>query len=212
MYGPFWVQGGGTEWATVRGMAAQFEFNSTGYAVLAWALGAEVGRAVSGAVLVGGVAWLGGRWWRRGGEIAAVPGAEVLAVVFLFSPVVNAWYLLAMLPWVAGTPRAWSVAALGAVGLAYVHGLNLPGGVMLGYVHPVWVRPVEVLIVAAGAILSWRCWIAASRRASQGRAGGRLPDEVGGEDEDVFLAGVAAFEGARVAEAVTDPIVVAPGE
>jgi hypothetical protein len=156
MYGPFWGRGGATEWATVRGMAALFEFNSTGYAVLAWALGAEAGRAVSGAALVVGVAGLGGRWWRRGGAIAAVPGAEVLAVVFLFSPVVNAWYLLALLPWAARTPRAWAVAALGAVGLAYVHGLNLPGGVMGGYVHPAWVRPAEVLIVAAGAGLSWR--------------------------------------------------------
>jgi alpha-1,6-mannosyltransferase len=139
-------------------MAGGFEFNSTGHALLARALGPESGRIAAGVALAGGLAGVFFWWIRRGGAAAgagaaAIPGAAAVGWWALWSPVFHPWYGLLALPFVAARPAGWSVGLLGAPVLSYLHGLTLPAG--LGgtgdFRHPWWVRPAEAWIVALGA-------------------------------------------------------------
>jgi hypothetical protein len=61
--------------------------------------------------------------------------------------VVNPWYLLWLLPFVALRPSAAGITALIAVSLAYAHGLNLGEESLGAYEHPAWVRPMEIIAV-----------------------------------------------------------------
>jgi hypothetical protein len=80
-------------------------------------------------------------------------GDWIFGVFFLLSPVVNPWYLLWMLPFVALFPTSAGVAALVVVSVAYAHGLHLPGSELGPYDHPTWVRVVEVVtIFVAGSL------------------------------------------------------------
>jgi hypothetical protein len=142
-----------TGWASASAMAGGFEFNSTGYAVLAWAFGDEAGRGAASVALAGGLFFVFFWWIRRGAAADSIPGVAVVGWWALWSPVFHPWYGLLALPFVALRPAGWSVGLLGAPVLSYLHGLTLPAG--LGgtgdFRHPWWVRPAEVLVVAAGA-------------------------------------------------------------
>lgn len=160
-------------------MAGCFEFNSTGYAVLAWALGDEAGRWVAGLMLAGGwlvgwafwVAfgrafgspneiekWTAGGGAERGGAGGAwsMPGAAVAAWWALWSPVFHPWYALMALPFLALRPTGWGVGLLAALPLSYAHGLALGAGFVGAtgdFRHPWWVRPLEAAGVALAAFV-----------------------------------------------------------
>lgn len=147
-YFPFWVQGSWADWQALAAFAGTWEFNSTIFGVLSIWTGASVARILCAAMFLtfyGLYAWK----WK-----AAVPrGDWIFGAFFLFSAVVNPWYLLWMLPFVALFPTAAGVAALAVVSVAYVHGLNLPGTMLGPYDHPWWVRVVEVIAVfVAGSL------------------------------------------------------------
>jgi hypothetical protein len=76
-----------------------------------------------------------------------------LSRLFLLSAVVNPWYLVGLAPFVALRPSAWGVAALAAVSLSYVHGLNINEPTLAPYAHPTWVRPTEAGLVLLGVAL-----------------------------------------------------------
>lgn len=148
LYFPFLVQGSWGDWSGLKAFAGNWEFNSTIFGVMSIWLGANAARIICSAlflILYGVYAW---RW--KGG----VPrGDWVFGAFFLLSAVVNPWYLLWMLPFVALFPTAAGVAALVIVSVAYVHGLNLAGTALGPYDHPWWVRVVEVVTVfVAGSL------------------------------------------------------------
>ena len=82
-------------------------------------------------------------------------------------PVVNAWYLLWLLPFAVIRPSAWAWTASVAVLLSYVTGLNLNDLQMDPFGHPFWVRPVEygVILLAMAYDVFRR-----ARRQTDGRA------------------------------------------
>lgn len=137
----------------VGAMAGTFEFNSTGYAALAWALGDGVARVAAGGLMLAG--WAGLAWaWRRQGDCAPIPGAAVVGWWALWSPVFHPWYALLALPFWALHPTGWMTGLLAAVPLSYLHGLGFGTGVG-DFRHPAWVRPVELAGVATGAVAAW---------------------------------------------------------
>ncbi|WP_221030767.1 glycosyltransferase 87 family protein [Actomonas aquatica] len=150
-YLPFWLQGSVGEWPAVRAMSQTFEYNSTGFAVLAGVMPDAVARRVAGLLAV--VAAMLFFWrWSRGDRAALPPGAAILGVALLLSPVVNPWYALWLLPWLALRPTGWGVGVLIAVPLAYTHGWGGTMGAGVDYTHPWWTRPLEVVVVIGGAV------------------------------------------------------------
>ena len=148
LYVPFWLQGSLADLAGLKTFASEWEFNSTLYGVIGIWAGAQAAKVICGAlflILYSLYAWE----WKDG-----IPrGDWIFAAFFLLSPVVNAWYLLWMLPFVALFPTSAGIAALVVVSVAYAHGLNLPGSELGPYDHPSWVRAVEVVtIFVAGSL------------------------------------------------------------
>jgi hypothetical protein len=143
-YLPLLARGSDVGWAATGTFLAGWEFNSLGFAVTSALLGAVAAMAAPWIA----VAWA---WWRTAG--ARFPRGDLVFGAFLFfAPVVNPWYLLWLLPFVARWPSPAGCAALAAVSLSYLHGLYWSPGVLRPYEHPWWVRPLEVGIVAAAAL------------------------------------------------------------
>ena len=129
----------------------RWEFNSTLFAVIANISGASAAKWICLFLFSIFYIYYAGRWHLNHTE--TIPrGDWVFGVFFLFSAVVNPWYLLWLLPFVAVFPSTPGVAALIVVTLSYVHGLNLPESGLRPYEHPLWVRWAEMVVLAAAGI------------------------------------------------------------
>ena len=139
-YGPFLLHGT-SDFAGLTVFAAEWEFNSFVYALLNSVLGSDVAKVLSPALflLTAGGLWKWKNDWFRPDVI--------VALVFVFSPVINAWYLVLLAPFVALRPSWWGIAAISAVFLSYVTGLNLGRQDIGQFDHPWWVRPAEAILV-----------------------------------------------------------------
>lgn len=156
VYLPFWSQG---SVGALHGTAAflqGWEFNSSGYALLVAVFGGFTAK-ILGTVLFGAF-YLSYLWRYRSNAHAAIPRGDWLyGVFFALSPVVNPWYLLWLLPFIALFPSCWGITALSAISLSYAHGLSLGDASLPPYGHPAWARPVEFGVIAlAGLYDVWR--------------------------------------------------------
>ena len=160
-YLPFWLQGSIGDFAGLARMAGDWEFNATIYAWLAQWSGAALSKVITLTTFT--VIWLAMFWrwmWScdEGAAGTACDGASQLRLLprgdvifgafFLLSPVVNPWYLLALLPFVVLRPSAWGIGALVVVTLSYVHGLNMSEPSLAAYEQPGWVPLSELGVVA----------------------------------------------------------------
>lgn len=152
IYLPFWLRGNTADLAGLRAMGGDWQFNATIFATIANASNGVVARVITLTAFAAIWLWLFICWQRN--TIASTPrGDLVLGVFFLLSAVVNPWYLVGLAPFVALRPSAWGVAALAAVSLSYVHGLNINEPTLAPYEHPTWVRPTEAGMVLLGVAL-----------------------------------------------------------
>ncbi|MDE0452952.1 MAG: glycosyltransferase family 87 protein [Gammaproteobacteria bacterium] len=150
LYAPFAVMGA-TGFESLLVFAREWEFNSALFGALAIPLSSTQAKVTLGVAC--GTFWI---WYcrrlRRDGS--AVPRGDWVYGVFLVAaPVINAWYLLWLLPFAAVYPSRWAWTASVAVLLSYVTGLNLGDYGMPAYGHPWWVRPLE--FGAIGLALLW---------------------------------------------------------
>jgi len=160
LYFPFLVQGSFGDWAALRQFVGSWEFNSTLYGVMAIWMGTTAAKVICAALFLIFYVLYSWKWLRLADPHSAprlceaLPrGDWVFGVFFLLSAVVNPWYLLWMLPFVAIFPTAAGITALVVISVAYAHGLNLPGSNLGPYDHPTWVRVVEVVtIFVAGSL------------------------------------------------------------
>jgi alpha-1,6-mannosyltransferase len=154
IYGPILASGSSAEWAGLHAMAGYFEFNSLGFALLARLFGSAAARLLW-LILFGLVAaLLFARWAWQKRSLHEAPMADVLLAFFLLAPVLNPWYLVWLVPFVAVAPTRRAVALLAVVPLSYATGLNLGDPTLATYAQPDWVRPVEFGIVFLATLSS----------------------------------------------------------
>ena len=157
-YLPFWLQGSAADFAGLRAMSGDWEFNSTVFAWLAHFSGSDAAKRItlSAFTLIWGMLlW---RWSRTQGPVNELPrGDWIFGFFFLLSAVVNPWYLLALLPFVALRPSLWGAGALAVVTLSYAHGLYASEPSLAPYQLPGWVRPLELGLVTV-LLLVGRRW------------------------------------------------------
>lgn len=153
IYLPFLLQRSDAGLTSLGAMATGWEFNAAGYSLLKLIVG-EWARLAGLALFALFYCGMLKRFWSQNGEHrpGETPLDLIYGVFFLFSPVINAWYLLWLFPFVMLKPRAWSLMALGAVSLSYSTGLNLGDGSLEEFEIPRWVRSLEfgLVILAAG--------------------------------------------------------------
>ena len=152
IYAPFLLMEGSAGLAAMLTFFKEWEFNSSLYALASLFLAPSIAKFLS-AVLFG-VFYIGYfiRWRSDKGAMQIVRGDWIFGMLMLCSAVVNPWYLLWLLPFVAIYPSAWGIAALAAVSLAYIHGGNLSHSGLDPYHHPWWVRPLEFGAIVAALI------------------------------------------------------------
>ena len=141
LYLPFVLQGA-TDLGTLVVFAREWEFNAALFAFLKPWMSNPAARATCGLALACGVAWYY-VVYRRSASATVPRGDWIYGGFLALWPVVNAWYLLWLLPFAAIRPSAWAWTASAAVLLSYVTGLNLNDLQMEPFGHPVWVRPLE---------------------------------------------------------------------
>lgn len=161
LYAPFALTGG-TDLDSLVVFAREWEFNSAAFGVLTTVLAPTHAKVVLAAAC--GVFWV---WvYRRQRQDGnSVPrGDWVYGVLLLAAPVINAWYLLWLLPFAAVYPSRWAWTASVAILLSYITGLNLNDYGLQAYGQPWWVRPIEFGAVA----LALLCDLWSRRNAARG--------------------------------------------
>ncbi len=141
-YLPFFISGG-TDLTSLLSFGGQWQFNAGVFALFAAALGAESARWLAAAVIAAAVLMLTLRQLRTAAT-APEPAAvlAVLALPLLLGPVVNAWYVVWLLPLAAlaggrVAPALVSAAALLGygtyfnLGLASVEDFRQPTGLLV---------------------------------------------------------------------------------
>ena len=147
LYGPFALLGG-TDLASLKVFARDWEFNSALYGLLATVLPRFEARLLLGFAFA--LIWCYCFWYTRRGAHGIPRGDWVFGALLALSPVINPWYLLWLLPFAAVFPSVWSWTASVAVLLSYVTGLNLQDYEMHPYAQPLWARWLQCGLVLAG--------------------------------------------------------------
>jgi hypothetical protein len=151
IYGPILASGSAAEWPGLHAMAGYFEFNSLGFSLLAACFGSSAARPLWLALFALIAAYLFMRWARLDGSLAKAPILNLFLVFLLLSPVLNPWYTIWLVPFIAITPTRPALALLLVVPLSYATGLNLGDPTLATYAQPDWVRPLEFGIVILAA-------------------------------------------------------------
>lgn len=135
--------GTGSDWSGFKVFIQEWEFNSGLYALIAFFVSAAVAKALCACIAVLAMLWI----MKDPHSIENPPWHRLFGILLLFSPVVNAWYLLWFLPLAVMHQDRWPWWASAAILLSYVTGQNLGDETLYAYAIPVWVRILEWGIV-----------------------------------------------------------------
>lgn len=146
-YLPF--SGGATDLVGLNVFARDWTFNSALHTPLAAWLGDAQARVV--AAVLATLIIVGLSWHAHSDQHAAYPLPPlhtVFGVLLLFSPVINPWYVLWLLPFAVGRGLCWPWVASAAVLLAYITPLNLGNEAGAAFAVPGWARALEWSVIA----------------------------------------------------------------
>ncbi|WP_461481669.1 hypothetical protein [Porticoccus sp.] len=155
LYVPFLLQHG-SDLAGLQVFAQRWQFNGSLYALVSHAFSIPVARWSLGLAFLCCYLLVFVRHCQK--PRWEIPrGDQLIGLFFLVSPVVNAWYLLWLLPFAAIYPQWWSWSASMAVLLSYLTGINFQNSlVKLPLLQlPLWVRLLEYGSVAAAGLAEW---------------------------------------------------------
>ena len=150
LYIPFIVQGSTAEWNGLRFFLNYWEFNSAFFAIFQLFLSPGTAKILGLSLFTLAFGFLFLKWIKK--ETTDPPLPILIGLFFLFSPVINPWYLVWLVPFVAIKPHCWSVTALGLVSLSYTTGINLGDSTLGDFNHPGWLRPLEFGAIALAII------------------------------------------------------------
>ncbi len=152
-YLPFLILSG-SDIPTLSQFAQNWRFNPLLYAVLEWLTGPFSGRLLAGiaiAVIAIGIYWHDAR---AGLNRPKIPPADyVLGALLLFSPVVNPWYLLWLLPFAVLRPSRMAWTATFLLPLSYWNATHWTGLAGSAFDIPVAVTLIEISVLMAAALL-----------------------------------------------------------
>ena len=141
-------------------MSNEWLFNAPIYLAMQSVLPFSVVKLTLLSLLAIGCIWYWGicmKHWPR----KVVRGDILFAALFLCVPVVNAWYLVWLLPFAVIYPSLWPWAASVTVLLAYASGINLPNSELGAYELAPSMVAIEYFLVVLAAIV--QRWLSHSR-------------------------------------------------
>jgi Glycosyl transferase family 2 len=147
----FLLQGRGAGFETTAAFAQLWHFNPLVYEALLQLFDWQVARQLA----FGCAAMVVLSLHARSRSFEEVPLTAVLGVILLFSPAINSWYLLWLLPFAVGRHQIWPFAATVALPFSYLTGLTLDDPALEPFeVHPL-ARLTEVTILVAAMVWDW---------------------------------------------------------
>jgi hypothetical protein len=149
-YLPFWIVGG-SDATGLATFSTSWRFNPLLFRGLDETLPAGWARPVAGIVMLLGLAALLRNWQRHQPE-RRPPLDLALAWLLLWSPVVNPWYWLWLLPLAALLGRTWLLVCTSISTLAYLNGAVLAHGA--AYAVPWPVTAAQLLVLLGGAAIA----------------------------------------------------------
>ena len=154
LYVPFLWQGG-TDMAGLLVFAREWNFNSSLYALLRQWLGPLPVKLLLGSCFIMVYAAL--LWQHQKASDWKIPRGDLVFGFFLLvSPVVNAWYLIWLLPFAVLFPALWSWTFSVTVLLSYTIGMNLNSTEVTFFEMPLWVVMLEYgAVIIAVCIDLW---------------------------------------------------------
>jgi alpha-1,6-mannosyltransferase len=166
-YMPTLLMWSSSAWAGLQALGEHWVFNPLLYRGLVAALGDGVARWIAAVTFALAwcalfVFWLGqlrARHTKNAIEKPVIPPVvPVIAVLLLWSPVVNPWYWLWVLP--LATLRfsavVWVAATVSLLAYVHVWEAAVTGTSLLTFAVPVWATVVQLLAISAVVVWTWR--------------------------------------------------------
>ncbi len=134
--------------------ANQWQFNAGPYAWFANGFGDRSARIICLLITVVIMFWI---QYKVRNNDAFPPWHRVFGCLLLFSPVINAWYLLWLLPFSVFYRDVWPWFAAAALMLSYATGVNLDLETIEAFTVISWAATVQWLLIAIGISIDlWR--------------------------------------------------------
>ena len=160
LYGPF-ILNGASDMAGLLVFAQEWQFNSSVYGVMLQWLDPLIAKLILGFCFLVAYSVVFAKFARKA-EWVLPRGDLIFGLFFLIAPVVNAWYLLWLLPFAVFYPNLWSWTFSIVVCLSYAIGINLNSTEYQPFELPLWVYFVEYGAVLAAILVEW--WLRCSGR------------------------------------------------
>ncbi len=154
--------------------AREWQFNALGFGLISYFVEANTARVIAGAAMC--LLWAGIVWWQlrhstcsthstrsigsASTDHARVPLVAAFGVLLLFAPVINAWYLLWLLPLAVGTRFITPWVASLVLPLSYLTYFNLgfSAGTIAGAAPTPYSLPIAIPLIEGIAIGLALCW------------------------------------------------------
>ena len=152
-YLPFLIMSG-SDMGTLLQFAQNWHFNPLLYAMLEWFTGPFAGRLLAGIAIM--LVAIGLYWHDARAKInrPKIPPADyVLGTLLLFSPVVNPWYLLWLLPFAVLRPSRTALTATFLLPLSYWNGTHTTAWAGGAFDIPAAITLIEIGVLMVAGLL-----------------------------------------------------------
>ena len=156
VYLPFLVGQQQTDLTILAYFAANWQFNAPIFSLLSGVTTDELARYICLATFL---IWFGYFFKRHTmlNQTCDIPRMDwVFGVLFLLSPVLNAWYWVWVLPFAVLWPSAWAWTVSVTILLSYIIGLNISGSELGNYQVAFSAQVIQLLSVAVALIFDYR--------------------------------------------------------
>ena len=164
LYGPF-LYSGSSDLAGLLVFAQEWQFNSSAYGLISQWLEPLTTKLILGVGFIAVYMLLWIKFVRK--PVWILPRGDIIfGLFFLVAPVVNAWYLLWLLPFAVFYPALWSWTFSVVVLLSYAIGINLNSMEYQPFELPLWVYIIEYGTILVAIFIEWRLRLSGRWRGS----------------------------------------------
>lgn len=156
MYLPFLLGQWHTDLAVLGHFAGTWFFNAPVFQLLAESLTDQIARYVSFSLFFLWYCYYFIRY-QNSNQSTDIPRMDwIFGVLLVLSPVLNAWYLVWVLPFAVIWPSVWAWTASVVIVLSYVIGLNLPYSDLNSYQVLPYAQIAQILCIGIALIIDFR--------------------------------------------------------
>ena len=156
LYLPFLIQAQHSDLEILAHFANTWMFNAPIFVQLSSLLSDQWARYVSFAVFLACYAYYFYRYHAMGNSTAIARFDWIFGVLFLLSPVLNAWYWVWILPFAVLWPSCWAWTASVVLMLSYSIGLHLPDSQLRDYEVHRWAQWIQMIAIGVALIVDYR--------------------------------------------------------